>query len=170
MKNLIEFSNANALIAWLLEPSLPQGFILLDGFPGAGKSNLGSRLSQSLGRSWIELDQVVGGLQMSPSRPRCIDLLTAEAFNAAVGPNHAVLDGVTMLDIADKFALPVKAHVYVKRLSKHGIWPEKDELQPTNPCDLITPPNALRLCVREYHQRTLSHQTCDALLTWYPTE
>ncbi|MGH7026225.1 hypothetical protein [Brevundimonas sp.] len=166
----IEFSNADALIVWLRDSSLPEGFILLDGFPDAGKSHLGSKLSQSLGRGWVQLDQVAGGLQMSPSRPRYTDLLTAEAFNAAVEPNHAVLDGVTMLDIADKFALPIKAHIYVKRLTTHGLWPEEDELQLINPRDLITSPSALRLCVREYHQRTLPHQMCDALLTWYPTE
>ncbi|MGH7019193.1 MAG: hypothetical protein ACREEY_04905 [Brevundimonas sp.] len=170
MKKPIEFSGADTLIEWLRDSSLPEGFILLDGFPDAGKSNLGSKLSQSLSRSWVQFDQVAGGLQMSPSRPRYIDLLTVEAFNAAVGTNHAVLDGVTMLDIADKFAIPIKAHIYVKRLTTHGIWPEEDELQPSNPRDLFTPPNALRLCLREYHQRTLPHQMCDALLTWYLTE
>ena len=107
---------------------------------------------------------------MSLSRPRYIDLLTVEAFDAAVGTNHAILDGVTMLDVADKFALPIKAHIYVKRLTTHGIWPEEDELQLNSPRDLFTPPNALRLCVREYHQRTLPHQMCDALLTCYLTE
>jgi hypothetical protein len=170
LKKPIEFSDADTLIAWLRDSSLPEGFILLDGFPGAGKSNVGSKLSQSLGRIWVKFDEVAGGLQMSSSRPGYIDLLTADTFNATVGPKHAILDGLTMLDIADKYALPVKAHIYIKRLAKHGIWPEEGELQLTNPRDLITPPSALRLCVREYHQRTLPHQMCDALLTWYPTE
>lgn len=166
----VKFDNTDALIAWLRDPSLPEGMILLDGFPGAGKSHLGSKLSQSLGWNWIEFDRLAGGLQMSPSRPRYSDLLTTEAVEAAVRSSDVVLDGVTMLDIADKFSLPVKAHVYVKRLTQHGIWQEEDELQPTNPRDLFAPPNALRLCVREYHQRTLPHRKCDALLEWYSTE
>lgn len=166
----IGFSDADTLATWLRNSNLPDGFILLDGFPGAGKSHIGSQLSQSLTRRWIELDQVTGGLQLSPSRPRYVDLLAEDAIITTAPASGAILDGGTALDVADKFALPVKAHVYVKRLTQHGIWPDEGELLPINPLDRIAPPNALRLCLREYHQRVRPHHRCDALLTWYLTE
>lgn len=166
----IEFSDADTLATWLCNSNLPDGFILLDGFPGAGKSHLSSQLAQSLTHRWIELDQVMGGLQLSPSRPRYVDLLTEEAINTTEPSSGVILDSVTALDVAEKFALPVKAHIYVKRLTQHGFWDDESELLPINTLDQIAPPNALRICLREYHQRVQPHHRCDALLTWYLTE
>ncbi|TFW13073.1 hypothetical protein EGY25_13995 [Brevundimonas intermedia] len=160
----IEFSNTSALADWLSHDCLPEGYILLDGFPGSGKSTLAAKLAKSMQQPWCELDALLNGSQIVTSY---VDLLTDEDLRDFIDTNRtAILDGVTILDVAKKFSLPVKAHIYVKRIDKYGFWSDEDEIKFSNPIDAIISPSALRLCLREYHKRSLPHEKCDALLTW----
>jgi cytidylate kinase len=157
-----EFTEVEALLSWLGTERNTEGHILVDGFAGSGKSTLAKEIAKH-GFEHIAVDGFAVQ-QMDSGRLRYVDVIDLAALKGHIlKQSSSVIDTVTGLDLGDVLAVPLRAHIYVKHLSKHGVWHHADQIVLENRLDSIAPPNELRLSQRRYHIDRRPHEVCDAV-------
>ena len=111
-----EFTQVGPLLCWIETLATTHGYILIDGFAGAGKSALATAIADH-GFKHFAVDRFAVA-QMSPNYSRYIDVIDLSALKASLlKHSSSVIDGVTGLEITDALGVPLRAHVYVKHLN-----------------------------------------------------
>lgn len=106
----------------------------IDGFPGAGKSSLASAVGADLGLPAFRLDDFLD--DEDPIGRRYMDVLRWDLLRGAVRARHGrglILEGVLLLDVAERLALSLDCLIYVKRLLRGGAWRDGVVYDPTDP-------------------------------------
>lgn len=102
----------------------PKGVIGIDGWMGAGKTQLARELASKFGACWaLDLDAFI-----MRGQDQFVAALQLPSLAAAIAHSNVpvALSGVCLLDVAQRIDLKIRAHVYLKRMSS-GVWADEDD-------------------------------------------
>ncbi len=94
----------------------------VDGLDGSGKTTLAIAIAEDSDIKLIHLDEY-----LERNKDGYVEKLDYESIRRDLGTkNRYVIDGVCLLSVLEKAAIPIDRHIYVKRMS-HGLWADEME-------------------------------------------
>lgn len=130
-----EFSSVDALATTIAHDAQSGANIFgVDGHDGSGKSTLAAALGSNLGWPVISLDAF-----LHKNQEEYVSHLNYEALGQAIfsASRPMIIEGVCLLDVAERLHLKLDRHIYVKRLSPAGIWSDEDECDFDGPIEHV---------------------------------
>lgn len=111
-----------------------KGLVLvgLDGMDGAGKTAIAHEVAVLTGWRVIHLDDY-----LVPDQGTFVDNLRYGDIKLEIESTNApvLVEGVCLLDVADKIGISIAAPIYVKRVNAHGFWADEGECEFAMPAD-----------------------------------
>jgi hypothetical protein len=97
----------------------------IDGLDGTGKSYLSLAIASELNAVVIELDEYV-----EKNHGGYVAFIDYPSVAARIADNPSfVLEGVCLLDVAQRLGIHLDCLIYVKRMSSGGFWADEDECE-----------------------------------------
>ena len=129
-----ETDDADALIdALTSDLSDCSGFLIgIDGIDGAGKSQLGRRLSTALHVPLVSLDDF-----LEEHRGTYVEHLRMPEIAELIRMPRAVVEGICLLSVMEKVGLSLTRLIYLKRLGPYGDWRDRDVCDPQEPVEQV---------------------------------
>jgi hypothetical protein len=160
-----DFDSAASAIATAVITLLPNPSIVrIEGFCGAGKTNVGGRLAALIDGIHIAADNFANKYDDPPPYPECIrQLELAQAIATAMQSGRfTILDAVCLEDVAPVGTWGRGLVVYVKQLSfnnaEHPIWHGGFQLEGDSPAE------EPHRSVHAYHLRVRPHEKADLIV------
>jgi hypothetical protein len=154
---------ATAIARMLLTSETRTRIVRLEGFCGAGRTNIGSRLSTKIGAVHIAVDKYASKFDEPPPYPQCIkqtklDVAIAEVLASG---QTCILDAICLEEVAPRNKWGLGFVIYVKQLSFNNpdpIW--HDGLTLDDPPPQIEPHRSGHI----YHMQAQPHMTADMIV------
>lgn len=119
---MIELNSISELIEAI--PVASPKLIGVDGKDGSGKSTTAYEIAKTTGASVVSRDDFI-----DKGKGTFVDHLRYEEIGAAILNSNGlcIVEGVCLLDAIDRLGVTLDIHVYIKRMSKYGLWQDADE-------------------------------------------
>ena len=115
----IIFDDENDLLASLTTINPSPRLVTVDGYTGAGKTHLASKIASSLSFRHLDFDSF-----LVKKQGEFLAFFEFKRFAMSFNSTHqsTVLSGILMLDVLQKLGLHQELSVYVKSMSQGGLW------------------------------------------------
>lgn len=141
----------------------------VDGFMEAGKTPFANRLASRLSGTPLSLDSYSTPEASLPkrylARQRVNDFQSA--LRRASAAPFVVVEGVCLLEVLDAIGAQLDTHIYLKRVSRAGIWHDGvilTEYASTGHAELSD--DWLRRDILRYHCERGPHESASILVEW----